>query len=91
MGSKPTADKFHVKSLLSSGRNATHDLYELLYFQVRRRTKNSATGTQTRVARVRAGYPNQLDYSGIGDWLERRTNNSRSTRFQPRHVRHVVS
>ena len=61
MGSKPTADKFHVKSLLTSGRNATHDLYELLYFQVRRRTKNSATGIQTRVARVRAGYPNQLD------------------------------
>ena len=26
---------------------------------------NSATGTQTRVARVRAEYPNQLDYSGF--------------------------
>ena len=26
--------------------------------------KNSATGTRTRVARVRAKYPNQLDYSG---------------------------
>ncbi len=26
--------------------------------------KNSATGTRTRVARVRAEYPNQLDYSG---------------------------
>ena len=25
---------------------------------------NSATGTRTRVARVRAEYPNQLDYSG---------------------------
>ena len=25
---------------------------------------NSATGTRTRVARVRAKYPNQLDYSG---------------------------
>ena len=25
--------------------------------------KNSATGTRTRVARVRAEYPNQLDYS----------------------------
>ena len=24
----------------------------------------SATGTRTRVARVRAEYPNQLDYSG---------------------------
>ena len=27
--------------------------------------KSSATGTRTRVARVRAEYPNQLDYSGI--------------------------
>ena len=27
-------------------------------------TANSATGTRTRVARVRAEYPNQLDYSG---------------------------
>ena len=26
--------------------------------------KDSATGTRTRVARVRAEYPNQLDYSG---------------------------
>ena len=25
---------------------------------------HSATGTRTRVARVRAEYPNQLDYSG---------------------------
>jgi hypothetical protein len=27
--------------------------------------KYSATGTRTRVARVRAEYPNQLDYSGL--------------------------
>ena len=27
--------------------------------------KNSATGTRTRVTRVRAEYPNQLDYSGV--------------------------
>ena len=26
----------------------------------------SATGTRTRVARVKAEYPNQLDYSGVG-------------------------
>ena len=26
--------------------------------------RSSATGTRTRVARVRAEYPNQLDYSG---------------------------
>ena len=29
--------------------------------------QNSATGTRTRVARVRAEYPNQLDYSGVDD------------------------
>ena len=29
-----------------------------------RRCQNSASGTRTRVARVRAEYPNQLDYSG---------------------------
>ena len=28
----------------------------------------SATGTRTRVARVRAEYPNQLDYSGLVGW-----------------------
>ena len=27
--------------------------------------EHSATGTRTRVARVRAEYPNQLDYSGF--------------------------
>ena len=33
--------------------------------------KYSATGTRTRVARVRAEYPNQLDYSGsVGQSLE---------------------
>ena len=33
---------------------------------VKRETRaNSATGTRTRVARVRAEYPNQLDYSGF--------------------------
>ena len=32
-------------------------------------SKSSATGTQTRVARVRAEYPNQLDYSGVGWWI----------------------
>ena len=30
-----------------------------------KRKSNSATGTRTRVARVRAEYPNQLDYSGF--------------------------
>ena len=30
---------------------------------------NSATGTRTRVARVRAEYPNQLDYSGDAEKL----------------------
>ena len=30
-----------------------------------RLARDSATGTRTRVARVRAEYPNQLDYSGV--------------------------
>ena len=38
--------------------------------------KSSATGTRTRVARVRAEYPNQLDYGGIEEvpeiWLIQR-------------------
>ena len=33
----------------------------------RQRKQTSATGTRTRVARVRAEYPNQLDYSGAGN------------------------
>ena len=45
-----------------------------VYFSVRRTTSfhpclpdlhHSATGTRTRVARVRAEYPNQLGYSGL--------------------------
>ena len=31
-----------------------------------------ATGTRTRVARVRAEYPNQLDYSGLAMALKMR-------------------
>ena len=30
--------------------------------------RSSAAGTRTRVARVRAEYPNQLDYSGLVIW-----------------------
>ena len=33
-----------------------------------KRHTNSATGTRTRVARVRAEHPNQLDYSGAAAW-----------------------
>ncbi len=33
-------------------------------WQLNRDVEDSATGTRTRVARVRAEYPNQLDYSG---------------------------
>ena len=41
-------------------------LSSLVFFScVRFVKKNSATGTRTRVARVRAEYPNQLDYSGF--------------------------
>ena len=33
----------------------------------------SATGTRTRVARVRAEYPNQLDYSGVVNRVKNHT------------------
>ena len=33
--------------------------------QAARAPRNSATGTRTRIARVRAEYANQLDYSGF--------------------------
>ena len=32
---------------------------------------NSATGTRARVARVRAEYPDQLDYSGVASSLRK--------------------
>ena len=38
-------------------------LLPCLFFRTAMR--NSATGTRTRVARVKAEYPNQLDYSGL--------------------------
>ena len=44
------------------------DMYKIcieLPCSLRQQIKHSATGTQTRVARVRAEYPNQLDYSGF--------------------------
>ena len=65
MGLKIAADKFHVKSLLSSGRHAIHDLNEWPYVHVHRWARVS----RTRVARVRAEYPDQLDYSGF--WRRR--------------------
>ena len=55
-----------------------------------RRRKNSATGTRTRVARVRTEYLNQLDYSGFCHTLDKRTRASadllhaRSTFGDPR-------
>ena len=42
----------------------------------------SATGTRTRVARVRAEYPNQLDYSGSGQAVS--TQNLTQRRFSGR-------
>ena len=42
--------------------NAMHDRKVVL--------QNSATGTRTRVARVRVEYPNQLDYSGFSEGAE---------------------
>ena len=66
----PTSD---VQDIVSPTRSASPPLTPCRHppppkqCQVTLRTdKNSATGTRTRVARVRAEYPNQLDYSGFG-------------------------
>ena len=48
-----------------------------------RRLENSATRTRTRVARVRAEYPNQLDYSGFCHTLEKQTWASRRRLRRP--------
>ena len=48
-----------------------------------RRRENSATGTRTRVARVRAEYPNQLDYSGFCHTVEKQTRASRRRLRRP--------
>ena len=52
--------------------------------------ENSATGTRTRVARVRAEYPNQLDYSGackcILDYLAVRATRTRMRCFSKRFI-----
>ena len=61
--------------------------------------ENSATGTRTRVARVRAEYPNQLDYSGSEarrSILDLNANeiNNRNQRVSPcssAHLCHAVS
>ena len=46
------------------------------------RDKHSATGTRARVARVRAEYPSQLDYSGDVDWPRVVANKPRGRRLQ---------
>ena len=48
---------------------------------------NSATGTRTRVARVRAEYPNQLDYSGC--WIH--FNMDKDLSLHPQHARQLVT
>ena len=53
---------------ISIANNCTHHQFFLLLASQDEELcmpKSSATGTRTRVARVRAEYPNQLDYSGI--------------------------
>ena len=36
-----------------------------IFLRVETRKKDSVAGTQTRVSRVRAKYPNHLDYNGL--------------------------
>ena len=47
------------------GEDPTASSHVYVYVSVYGWEKISATGTRTRVARVRAEYPNQLDYSGV--------------------------
>ena len=49
----------HIRMSTSTNKNVNNDGV------LPRHTEHSATGTRTRVARVRAEYPNQLDYSGF--------------------------
>ena len=53
------------RSLLRLARDRVHmESSRNIYKTHHPENKYSATGTRTRVARVRAEYPNQLDYSG---------------------------
>ena len=53
------------RSLLRLARDRVHmESSQNIYKTQHSENKYSATGTRTRVARVRAEYPNQLDYSG---------------------------
>ena len=62
---------------------AAHSLKGLLGTASGGPSEISATGTRTRVARVRAEYPNQLDYSGSGGHAlsDDTTRNSRALIF----------
>ena len=71
-------DFFYGKGLLEQAQalSLTHAKIEHVVIQAWHMTTSqalsmeaiySATGTRTRVSRVRAEYPNQLDYSGC--WL----------------------
>ena len=67
-----TRTELAVLMIASASAGGTHRQRALLRqaFPPHHTTKqmhNSATGTRTRVARVRAEYPNQLDYSGDDD------------------------
>ena len=42
-----------------------HNIYTIVFANFVLQVNKFATGTRTRVARVRAEYPNQLDYSGV--------------------------
>ena len=46
-------------------RSATRELNQVDSNETKQQKKNSVAGTRTRVSRVRAEYPNQLDYNGV--------------------------
>ena len=55
----------HTGRLTISYSQVLIDQRKLCYMCARVHRINSGTGTRTRVARVRAEYPNQLDYTGV--------------------------
>ena len=59
LGSAASMHVIHILSAILHGCELIHDARCLT------RITASATGIRTRVARVRAEYPNQLDYGGV--------------------------
>ena len=56
---------FYFKGAERSGTVISKHSFRAPAQRVKMELKNSVAGTWTRVSRVRAEYPNQLDYNGL--------------------------